>query len=748
METACKPRFGPFWLGVAALCVLGAVVAGVADVHAQASATVSGVTVSSIDSTTATATVTLTNPNSESTTVYLRYRTPAASGTWSSDITGTTSGTSLEFSLTGLTSGSGYRVEAALGSSYTNSQTADFTTLSPSVSAVSVASIGSTTATATVTIANPDSDTTTVYLRYRTPAASGTWSSDITGTASGTTLAFSLTGLTSGSGYRVEAALDSSYTGSQTADFTTLSPSVSAVSVSSISSTTATATVTIANPDSESTTVYLRYRPPAASWSSNITGTASGTTAEFSLTGLTPGTSYLVEAALNTGYTNSATADFDTLSASVSAVSVGSISSTTATATVTIAYPDSDTTTVYLRYRTPAVSRTWSSDITGTASGTTVEFGLTGLTPGSGYRVEAAFDSSYTSSQTADFTTLSPSVSAVSVGNISSTTATVTLTISDADGTLTTFYVRHRTPPGSGLWSSIATVSTSTSTATLDLSGLTSGRQHRVEAGASNAFTDSETADFTTSTDLLGRIVITVGRGSGSDDDLYGYDSGASFGTLDSGSFPGALFGDGNSRTVDEMYEDGDGYWYLTYSGGAASDWNSDQERLDRVDMEVTYGDGRDFRSFVLGGFTDGTLGTHGLRLDPPIPARDWDSRDRVTVEFRRHLTQATSLTLPGSIGQPTTQDGSFAELLAKTPGGPIGVQLMTTVMVFLAVLYAKWGKGGSKELVLTLLAVMVMTPWAPVVLFDQGSLMLSVGISSFMVAAGMGYRYFTRPVR
>ena len=69
----------------------------------------------------------------------------------------------------------------------------------------------------------------------------------------------------------------------------------------------------------------------------------------------------------------------------------------------------------------------------------------------------------------------------------------------------------------------------------------------------------------------VGTIVIAVG-GSGPD---YGYKRG-SYGSLDSGSFPGDLFGDTNSRDVDAIYEDADGFWYFTYRGGLGGDWNTD----------------------------------------------------------------------------------------------------------------------------------------------------------------------------
>ena len=122
----------------------------------------------------------------------------------------------------------------------------------------------------------------------------------------------------------------------------------------------------------------------------------------------------------------------------------------------------------------------------------------------------------------------------------------------------------------------------------------------------------------------LGRIVITVGDSSTD----YGYDSGV-YGTLDSGDFPGDLFGDGNSRNVAEIYEDADGYWYFTYSGGAVNDWNDVQEHLDEILVEVEYRDGRDARSFVLGGYIDSRPGNRGLKLDPPLPSRDWEEPRR-----------------------------------------------------------------------------------------------------------------------
>ena len=73
--------------------------------------------------------VTVTNPDLQSTPVYLRYRTPRTSGSWT-ETSVTTSSTSGQVDVTGLTATSDYRVQASLASSFPSSgrQQADFST--------------------------------------------------------------------------------------------------------------------------------------------------------------------------------------------------------------------------------------------------------------------------------------------------------------------------------------------------------------------------------------------------------------------------------------------------------------------------------------------------------------------------------------------------------------------------------------------------------------------------------------------
>ena len=222
---------------------------------------------------------------------------------------------------------------------------------------------------------------------------------------------------------------------------------------------------------------------------------------------------------------------------------------------------------------------------------------------------------------------------------------------------------------------------------------------------------------------------------------ITGYDSG-SYGSLTSGEFPGDLFGDAAARTVAEVYEDADGYWYFIYSGGTGSDWSTDYDDLTTILVQVKYEDGRDTREFVLGGFIE-SRSSNTLKLDPPLPSRDWESRDTetVTIQFLRHVGQAAPLALPAALTEPPAVAGSWAELLNSAPGGPVDLQLMLTCMVWLALL-VKSHRGGWPLMVG--LAAMVLTPWIPVA-FQYGEYILSTIITLGVAAVYFIQKLMTR---
>ena len=91
-------------------------------------AVLNSVTIGSIGRTSAEATFALSNVESSSENVYMRYRTPAGSGSWLNGGSVATTGTSATLNLAGLTEGASYRVQASLSSAFTNTVQRDFTT--------------------------------------------------------------------------------------------------------------------------------------------------------------------------------------------------------------------------------------------------------------------------------------------------------------------------------------------------------------------------------------------------------------------------------------------------------------------------------------------------------------------------------------------------------------------------------------------------------------------------------------------
>ena len=112
----------------------------------------------------------------------------------------------------------------------------------------------------------------------------------------------SLFGLTSATDYEVEASIDFSFPADETASttFTTLDPDIDQVAVDDVDQTSATVTVAIGAPNGQSQTAYVQYREQGTqTWmdaANVVTRGAEGTT---SLTGLTSGTEYDVQASLD-----------------------------------------------------------------------------------------------------------------------------------------------------------------------------------------------------------------------------------------------------------------------------------------------------------------------------------------------------------------------------------------------------------------------------------------------------------------
>ena len=352
--------------------------------------------------------------------VYHRHReTP--SGAWSTIRAAVLTAGSATATLSGLTSDTEHTVEASLSRSFPDNATGSFTftTDPPSVDRVEVTDKTETTAEITVTIAAPNGDSQTVHLDYDTTSNTeqGTWGSSAPPKSSSDGEAtIDLSGLSPGTQYTVRASLTQDFSGpTRTTTFTTTSndPDVSSVEVPDATTTriSATATITVANPGTVARTVHLRYQTadPVGAWivvqPSPATTVAVPGTATGELTPLTSGTQYKVQASLDSTFTSGVqSATFTTKAPIVSTVSVGGETRSTATVKVEVLNPNGQP--VYLQYRTG--NGDWIGRFANVDSEeSSVDIGLSGLSSGTSYTVQASYDSTFeTGVQSAPFSTL------------------------------------------------------------------------------------------------------------------------------------------------------------------------------------------------------------------------------------------------------------------------------------------------------------------------------------------------------
>ena len=255
---------------------------------------------------------------------------------------------------------------------------------------VTASNVQQTSATITWTAANGESDW---VLQYREP--SGSWSSDInvTGTPS-----HNLTGLTASTQYevRVQAVCDNTHSSdwSATATFTTQSsvtpPTVTTNDATNIGETTATLNGAV-TAGSETITAQ------GFEWKATVGGSytavnVTGATMSHDLTGLTAGTSYTFRAFATTasGTTYGVEKTFTTQSSTVTPPTVTTNDATSITQT-------SATLNGAMTAGSEAITAQgfeWKATVGGTytvvnATGATMSYYLTGLTPNTSYTFKA-----------------------------------------------------------------------------------------------------------------------------------------------------------------------------------------------------------------------------------------------------------------------------------------------------------------------------------------------------------------------
>ena len=478
----------------------------------------------------ATIRVHLTDPNGTD-DVHIRYSTDSGFAQGSTIVpdsaTPGSSDTSTDFTLSDLTSGTTYHVQASFDSTFPPSdatKSTDFTTDPPTITDVTASAVAQTTATVVVTVDEPND--TSVELHYR--AGTGSWSSadpsDAVFDSNDGTYTFDLTALTASSAYTVFASFDSTPPASgamlaaaQTDTFTTLDPDFVDVTASDTGQTSATATVTVDM--STGKALQLHYRKTSEStWSGPTSATVALDTdtntyiAEFALSGLTSGTGYTVFASFDSTAPSSGTSlpaaqtdSFTTDPPSVEKVVVTAKTDTTAEVTVTIAEPNGESQTVMVRYQTTPSGNWVTIQPDPTTATSTVVANLASLTANTQYRVEATLSSGF--SQGDKFTTFTtdstgPGVSDVTITNESQTGATAVINIANPGTEARTVYLQYR-ESGSNSWSDPPLEADSTTstpgTAVRNLADLTSGTQYEVQASLDSAFASGvQSASFRT----------------------------------------------------------------------------------------------------------------------------------------------------------------------------------------------------------------------------------------------------------
>ena len=437
----------------------------------------------------------------------------------------------------------------------------------------------------------------------------------------------------------------------------------------------------------------------------------------------------------------------------ISSVTASGDSGESVTLNATITNASSALVTLHYRYRASGAPQ-WTSAGTSTTQGTSATKTLTGLSPGQTYEAEVSVTSAFapdSTTQTKFSTAAMPTAVPTPVPIFSESVYTRSIHENALEGTPVGVPVRGLAP-GRTLTYTLGGTDAASFTVDANTGQLRvgSGTVLDFETKASYSLTitaagpngQTDTADVVINVvDLdemegLGAVEFVIGN-SGSD---YGYVQG-SYGSLSSGNFPKELFDGGPDRTVSEFREDAEGFWHLRYGGGTADDWLSDEAGLDAILARVAYEDGADGREFVLGGFVAGRQGSNRLKLEPPIPSRDFESRsgETVRVEFVRHVAEAHPTVMTQLIPPDAKDNSSVAFLSEITPGGPEVFQNLIVLLVF-----GTWMLKGNHSGYSLLLAgvILVLTPWVPVIFQVGTPLPAAINFVNILLGAYV-YKYY-----
>ena len=236
----------------------------------------------------------------------------------------------------------------------------------------------------------------------------------------------------------------------------TKSPEVSKVTFADILQTSANATVKIKYAGTSQKTVRLRYRiEDTTAWSAPPKSeNTSGSSTTIPLSSLTAGTSYEVQAWLNTSLPPAGTKiyEFDTLdepaSAPVPAISdlkCENIGQTSATAMVEIVNAGTEMKEVFLKHSMDGTDEWTQIPFPTITYADSTSINLTGLQEGTTYQVVVALSDDFSGMVIeACATLIAPSLSGVSIGSKTQTSAVATVSIANAGTTQKTVLLQYR----------------------------------------------------------------------------------------------------------------------------------------------------------------------------------------------------------------------------------------------------------------------------------------------------------------
>ena len=476
-----------------------------------------GVAPNATGSSTATVTFSLTNPYSESATVYMRYGT---GGSFGSVTPMTTTGTQVEFTLTGLLASTVYNVEGVLANEtpFDSDVSGTFTTHTPSISNVADGVVTHNSAKINVTVSYPAGSDTSVNLQYKKTSDSeflDAGSMATTTTGSSEEVVLDLSSLSASTSYTVQASLDSNFTaGTITEDtFTASAPpaSITTVADSEVDHDSAKITVTVSNPASGGTTVYLQRKKrsdanwPATNTAQQLTATSTIPSPTHTYTGLDASTQYHVRASLVSDFSSGViTDDFTTSAPPASITTVADSDVTHNSAKITVAVSNAGSgTTVYLQHKKRSVTgwpTTTTPSMNATSGSPSPVFTLSSLDASTLYDVRASLKDDFSDTPvTDDFTTLAaPTVDTVSVSEITYSTAKATVSLSNALNT--EVFLHHKvTTEADTEYVNAPSQNTSASSIGFTLGSLTAGTGYTVQTSLTSDYTSGViSATFTT----------------------------------------------------------------------------------------------------------------------------------------------------------------------------------------------------------------------------------------------------------